>query len=175
MILCAVNVLVYAFRSDTDRHDEYRAWLLERLSGPENVGVSELVLSGVVRVVTHPRVFRSPSTLDEAFAFVQAVRACPRAVQVAPGPRHWDIFRDLCSRSGAKENHVPDAYFAALAIEWGCEWITADRGFARFPGFRWRHPLSDGQPESVGPARQNGTHLQPQTTRLQLRMPHLQL
>jgi predicted nucleic acid-binding protein len=34
-----------------------------------------------------------------------------------------------------------DAYFAALAIEHGCEWITADRGFARFPGLRWRHPL----------------------------------
>ena len=31
---------------------------------------------------------------------------------------------------------------AALAIEHGCEWNTTDRGFARFPGLRWRHPLS---------------------------------
>lgn len=146
MILCDVNVLVYAFRSDTDRHDEYRAWLVERLSGPENVGVSELVLSGVVRVLTHPQVFRLPSKLDEAFAFVQAVRACPCAVQVAPGPRHWDVFHDLCSCSDAKGNLVPDAYFAALAIEWGCEWITADRDFARFAGLRWRHPLAPESP-----------------------------
>jgi predicted nucleic acid-binding protein len=37
---------------------------------------------------------------------------------------------------------VPDAYFAALAIEAGCEWITTDRAFARFKGLRWRHPLT---------------------------------
>ncbi|MDR7300981.1 putative nucleic acid-binding protein [Haloactinomyces albus] len=44
-------------------------------------------------------------------------------------------------RSDAKGNLVPDAYLAAIAIEHGCEWITADRGFARYPGLRWHHPL----------------------------------
>ena len=43
--------------------------------------------------------------------------------------------------SGAKGNLIPDAYFAALAIEWGCEWVTTDRDYARFPGLKWRHPL----------------------------------
>jgi len=36
----------------------------------------------------------------------------------------------------------PDAYHAALAIEHGCEFITADADFARFPGLRQRHPLA---------------------------------
>jgi predicted nucleic acid-binding protein len=35
-------------------------------------------------------------------------------------------------------NLVQDAWFAALAIASGCAWITTDRDFARFPGFRWR-------------------------------------
>jgi uncharacterized protein len=35
-----------------------------------------------------------------------------------------------------------DAYLAALAIEHGCEVITADRDFRGFPGLRWRHPLN---------------------------------
>jgi predicted nucleic acid-binding protein len=35
---------------------------------------------------------------------------------------------------------VDDARFAALAIEAGCEWITLDRDYARFPGLRWRVP-----------------------------------
>jgi len=35
----------------------------------------------------------------------------------------------------------PDAWFAALAIESGCEWITPDRDYARFPGLRWRTPF----------------------------------
>jgi len=37
---------------------------------------------------------------------------------------------------------VSDAFHAALAIELGAEWITADRDYARFPGLRWRHPQS---------------------------------
>ena len=141
MILCDVNVLLYALRSDSDRHNEYRSWLIERLDGPENIGVSELVLSGVVRIATHPRVYRKPSAPSEAFAFADAIRSRPNAVMVAPGQRHWDVFRDLCDGSGAKGNLIPDAYFAALAIEWGCEWVTTDRDYARFPGLKWRHPL----------------------------------
>jgi uncharacterized protein len=144
VILCDVNVLLYAFRADSARHEDYRAWLIERLTGRENVGVSDLVLGAVVRIATHPRIYRHPSRPAEAFAFAQAVRSRPNAVPVAPGPRHWAVFRDLCERSGAKGNLVPDAYFAAMAIESSCEWITTDRDYARFPGLRWRHPLERG-------------------------------
>jgi hypothetical protein len=62
---------------------------------------------------------------------------------VSPGPRHWGIFADLCRKANARGHLVPDAYLAALAIESGSEWITTDRGYARFPGLRWRHPLDD--------------------------------
>lgn len=83
------------------------------------------------------------TALDDAVAFVAGLRARPTHVPVAPGPRHWDLFVSLCNRAGARGNLIPDAYFAALAIESGSEWITTDRGFARFPGLRWRHPLAE--------------------------------
>jgi len=63
-------------------------------------------------------------------------------VRLAPGPQHWEIFSGLCQAIGAKGGIVTDAYFAALAIESGSEWITTDRDYARFPGLRWRHPLA---------------------------------
>jgi predicted nucleic acid-binding protein len=47
---------------------------------------------------------------------------------------------ELCRRSSARGNLVPDAYLAALAIESGCEWVTLDQGFGRFPELRWRAP-----------------------------------
>lgn len=141
MILPDVNVLVYAHRQDTDRHDEYRAWLEEAIAGPGPYGLSDVVLSGFVRVVTHPRVFRDPTPLADALSFVRAVRDRPGRVPVNPGTQHWSIFVDLCSRAQARGNLVPDAYLAALAIESGAEWITTDGDFARFPGLRTRHPL----------------------------------
>jgi toxin-antitoxin system PIN domain toxin len=100
-----------------------------------------LVLAGFVRIVTHPRVFDPPSSIDEALAFVETLRERPNRVGVSPGERHWTIFSDLCRRSGARGNLVPDAYLAALAIESGAEWITTDGDYARFPGLRVRHPL----------------------------------
>ena len=105
-------------------------------------GVSDLVLSGFLRVVTHPRVFAPPTPVGDALEFAEALRAQPNAVPVAPGPRHWSIFTGLCRDAGAKGNLVADAYFAALAIESGSERITTDRDFSRFPGLRWRHPLA---------------------------------
>jgi toxin-antitoxin system PIN domain toxin len=104
-------------------------------------GLSPHVSSGMLRIVTHPRVFDPPTPIDVALEFVESLRNRPNCVEVTPGPRHWGIFTDLCRDTGATGNLVPDAYFAALAIESGSEWITTDSGFARYSGLRWRHPL----------------------------------
>lgn len=141
MILFDVNVLVYAHREDAPRHPAFRAWVEETINGQEAYGISDLVLSGFLRVVTHPRVFNPPSDLTRALAFVDVLRGQPNAVLISPGPRHWDLFMQLCEAVGAKGNLIPDAYLAALAIESGSEWITTDLDYSRFPGLRWRHPL----------------------------------
>jgi uncharacterized protein len=136
-----VNVLVYAHRIDAPRHQDYADWLRNLLADQEPYGVSDLVLSGFLRVVTHPKVFNRPTPLETALAFVDLLRTQPNCVPVSPGQRHWDIFTGLCRAAGVKGNLVPDAYLAALAIESGSEWITTDRDFSRFPGLRCRHPL----------------------------------
>ena len=142
MILPDVNVLVYAHRSDTPDHDRYRSWLESQLISPSAFGVSDLVLSGFLRVATSPKIFRRPSPLEEALRFVHEIRDRPNCVLLAPGERHWEIFERLCRDVGAKGNLIPDAYHAALAIESGSEWVTTDRDYARFRGLSWRHPLS---------------------------------
>ena len=142
MVLPDVNVLVYAHRADAPHHAACLAWLEGVVNGDESFGLSELVLSGFMRVATHPKVFAKPSPMADALEFTEQLRGRPNCVPVAPGPRHWQIFRALCIDAGVKGNLVPDAYLAALAIEAGCEWISTDRDFSRFKGLRWRHPLA---------------------------------
>jgi uncharacterized protein len=141
VVLPDVNVLVYAHREDTRDHEDYRDWLEGVVDGPNAYGVSDLVLSGFVRLVTSPRVFREPTPLDRALAFTRAVRERPHCVHVTPGTRHWELFTSLVNEGAARGSLATDAWLAALAIESGCDWITTDRAFARFPGLRWRHPL----------------------------------
>jgi toxin-antitoxin system PIN domain toxin len=142
MILIDVNVMVYALRPDAVDHAKYRKWLEETLDSGSVCGLSDVALSGVVRILTHPRIFRDPTPLDVALGFATYLREHPGCVLVPTGERHWGIFARLCKVAGAKGNLISDAYFAALAIESGAEWITADHDYSRFPGLRWRHPLA---------------------------------
>ena len=142
MLLVDVNLLVYAHRTDAPLHMEYRQWLEDLINGDQAYGFSDLVLSGFLRVVTHPRVFNPPSDLSSALAFAQAIRTQPNAVPISPGPRHWELFKNLCAAASVKGNLIPDAFLAALAIESGSEWITTDLDYSRFPGLKWRHPLT---------------------------------
>ncbi len=136
-----VNVLVYAHREDVREHHAYRNWLESVVNSNTAFGFSDLVLSGFIRVVTHPKVFEFPSPLDAALSFAQQIRTAPQAICLSPGNNHWRIFRKLLEQIYAKGNDVPDAYHAALAMEWGCDWITTDKGFRRFKGLHIRHPL----------------------------------
>lgn len=140
MILPDVNVLVAAYRDDAPEHISCRSWLEAVLNGDEAFGMSDLALSGFLRVVTHPRIFTLPASSDEALGFTKVLRNQPHCVPVSPGLRHWDIFTRLCRDAETRGNLTPDAWFAALAIESGCEWITLDRDFARFKGLRWSRP-----------------------------------
>ena len=141
MLLLDVNVLVHAHRTAAPEHARYRTWLESLASSDLAFSAPSQVLSGFLRIVTHPRVFNPPSRIGDALQFAEQLRQQPNYVDVVPGPRHWSIFTSLCRTGNAKGNLVPDAYLAALAIEVGGEWITTDRDYARFPGLSWRHPF----------------------------------
>ncbi|SDW62952.1 hypothetical protein SAMN05421882_101941 [Nitrosomonas communis] len=142
MFLMDMNVLIYAHREDTLQHSEYREWLESVINSTVSYGYSELVLSGFLRVATHPRIFEVPSTLSSAVRFTSQVRDSQNAVCLAPGPMHWKIFLGCMEQIDAKGNDIVDAYHAALAMEWNCVWVTTDKGFKRFKGLKVRHPLT---------------------------------
>jgi uncharacterized protein len=135
-----VNVLIYAFNVGAERHGEYRRWLEDMVNGSSAYGISELVLSSMVRIVTQSRFFLSPASTAEALTFVEPLRSAPQCRILQPGPRHWRIFVDLCHQAKVRGAMITDAYLAALAIEHGCEFMTTDHDFARFPGLAWRDP-----------------------------------
>jgi uncharacterized protein len=141
MILPDVNVLLYAFRNDYLQHASHRDWLQALLEGDAIYGMSPQVLGSVVRIATNPRIHPQPARLNKALEFARILLGQPHCHAVVPGPRHWEIFARLCREAHVYGDLVQDAWFAALAIESGCEWITHDRDYARFPGLRWRTPF----------------------------------
>ncbi len=139
MRLLDVNVLIYAFQPASPSHEAWRAWLSEARREP--FVVPDEVATGFVRIVTNRRVFATPSTVAEALGFLAALRESPGWRD--PGRPHsrWSRLEELCGATGARGPDLPDAWLAALALEWSAALVSADRGFARFPGLRWECPV----------------------------------
>ena len=131
---CAdVNVLVYAYRSDLPEHPAYRRALEHFANDDEPLGLPDAVLSGLVRVITNRRIFSEPTLPEDAWKFVDALRAAPSYVPLRPGERHWSLFVRLAQQIGARGDDVADAYLAAYAVEQNATWLSADRGFPASP------------------------------------------
>ena len=107
----------------------------------EVLGLPTPAIDGFLRAVTHRRVFARPTPVRDALAWLGALLAAPRVLEVRPGERHRRLTSDLVSTLDLRGNDIPDASLAAISIERGATFWSADRGFARFPELRWRHPL----------------------------------
>jgi hypothetical protein len=141
MPLLDVNVLIGAHRLGSHRHKEYARFIESLATSVGNYSIPTIVRSGFLRIVTNRRIFPVPTPLDKALEFLDSLLERANHMEMEPGERHWKLFAGLCQEIEARGNDIPDAYLAALALEKGAELITADRGFARFPGLRWKHPL----------------------------------
>ena len=140
VMLPDVNVLVYAFRAQSPQHVLSRAWLEAALAATQPLALSDGVLVGTVRVLTHPRIFTRPETLEGAIAYADALRSHPNVLSLSGERRFWQIFRETCLSAAVRGNLASDAEHAALAMEHRCEFITFDRDFSRFLGLKWRSP-----------------------------------
>ena len=141
MILVDANILLYSEDQRSAPHVAAREWWDAQLSGASPVCLCWTVLDAFIRIGTNPRVFEHPISLDQAIARIQSWldQPCTRIVQ--PIERHWTVFQKLLRVGQAVANLVPDAHLAALAVEHGCDLISTDSDFSRFPGIRWRNPL----------------------------------
>jgi hypothetical protein len=142
MDLLDANVLIGAFRPDDPNHSTLKNWLEETLSGGLTVTFPALVEVAFVRIVTHPRIFRVPSPLEEAMSFLEAIRESGQFHETPWTSRMRTRWWRWCRELGLQGNDVNDVYLAASAVEMRCRLVSLDGGFSRFPGLDWLNPAS---------------------------------
>ena len=142
MILIDANILLYAEDSLSTHHEKARVWWDAQLSGAAPVCLCWPVLTAFIRIATNARLHQRPLTLKEAVDRVQSWLDQPCVRMIQPTEQHWDIFQRMLHEGNATANLVSDAHLAALAVEHNCDLCSTDADFARFPGLRWRNPIS---------------------------------
>ena len=145
MIVVDVNVLVYAFRRESENFETYHEWLRDALSGPEAFAIVDHCLAGFVRIVTNPRIYDAPAPTHLALEFVRRIRVARNATPIAANSATWELLGEWVSGDDRiVGNLVPDAFLAALAMSHGARLATRDRGFARYPGLKTFDPVTQG-------------------------------
>ena len=141
MIIPDLNLLVYSYSQASPFHHDARRWWEGLVNGTERVGISWVVSTGFVRLMTSRTSTNPPITPSEAIDTVESWFRYPHIAPLNPGIDHLTLLRDALAAAGVGGNLVTDAHLAALAIEYQAEVHSNDTDFARFPGLRWRNPL----------------------------------
>jgi hypothetical protein len=142
VILVDANLLLYATVLEYPQHERARRWLEDRLNAPARVGLPWPSLLAFVRIITNPRIFPQPLSIQQAWRRVLAWLEQPNVWVPLETERHAEVLGALLEQTGATANLVPDAHLAALAMEHGLILCSTDGDFARFSGLRHENPLA---------------------------------
>ena len=139
MIAVDSNVLIYAHRTETDSHHAAVAELVRLAEGADPWALPVFCIPEFLRAVTHRRVFHPPSTLAQAFEFLDRLLASPGCLVLRPGPSFMGLLRATVEQADARGNLVFDAQIAALCREHGVSTVlTRDHDFQRFASLQVR-------------------------------------
>jgi toxin-antitoxin system PIN domain toxin len=136
------NVLLYAINSDDPLNARARE-LVDRLSaGPDLFYLFWPTIMGFLRIATHPTIFPSPASPEQAMATIAALLERPIVRTETEGDGFLETYRATAG-DDTRGNHVPDAHLAALMRGHGVGLIyTRDRDFRRYEGIEARDPFA---------------------------------
>ena len=142
MIAIDTNVLVYAHRKDSEWHPQASASVRTLATGRVLWGLPWPCVHEFLAIVTHPRIYDPPTTMEQATAQVDAWLTSPVAALLTESNSHWEILKRELSASRVLGPMVHDAKVAALCLTHGVtEFWTADRDFSRFPSLPVCNPF----------------------------------
>ena len=128
-----VNLLVAASRADHPHYAASRAWLAQSLIAAGTGAAFTLmpmVVASFLRLVTSPKIFKLPASIDAAIQFVDALLEQPGMRMAVLGPE-WPTLRQLCLDKQLTGNDLPDAWLAAATLQLGEHLVTFDSGFKK--------------------------------------------
>lgn len=139
MIAVDTNILVYAHREGSQHHPDALSELRALAEGVHAWALPVFCIGEFIRVVTHPRIFDPPSTVDQALGALGGLLASPSVRVLYPGPEYPKLYADCVREADARGNLAFDAQIAAVCEEYSVsELLTMDRDFDRFSNIRVR-------------------------------------
>ena len=141
MIAVDTNILVYAHREDSPFHTQAFNSIESLTQSRASWAIPWPCLHEFYSVVTHPRIFDPPTTVDLAIDQIEAWLECPNLNLIGESSNHWPQLRSMLAAGKIAGPRVHDARIAAICLQHGVSelWST-DRDFSSFPKLKTRNP-----------------------------------
>ncbi len=136
------NILVYAHRRDVAWHEKARKFLETTLQGSQSIGIPYHCLVEFFGIVTNPRIFKSPTSGEEAVKQCENLLQAPALTVLTESSDSFSGLAGILVKSRVIGAQVHDARVASVCIENGVKIIyTLDRDFSRFAPLKSENPL----------------------------------
>lgn len=136
------NILVYSVREDSPWHRAALACLRELAEGPEPWAIPWPCIHEFLSVVTHPKIYKPPSSLEDAVLQIEHWMESPTLRLIGEGAGYWEHLKTVLAAGRVAGPLTHDARIAAICRTHAVrELWSADRDYSRFPGIRVRNPL----------------------------------
>ena len=142
MIAVDTNILVYSHRSDSPFHPQAKELIETLRAGPASWAIPWPCLHEFLSIVTHPRIFKTPTPLTVAFASVDAWLSAGNLQFIGESEGYLQKLRELTAGARLRGPRIHDARVAAICLHHGVrELWSCDRDFSAFPQLTARNPL----------------------------------
>lgn len=142
MIVVDTNILIYAHRAESPLHAPAKAALDRLAASGQPWGTVWQCVHEFAAIVTHPKIYRPPSSMAQCLEEIGNWRACPTFRCIAEGAVYWPHLERMLVEGRVHGALVHDARIAAVCLEYGVrEFWTVDRDFSRFPALPVVNPL----------------------------------
>jgi len=140
MFIVDTNILLHSVNRDSPHHEKARKNFESFINGSERWFLTWGIIYEYLRVATHPRVFKKPLTLGEAYGFLAPALRSANCGILSETDEHQNALEQ-----SAKETHrlsgnvLHDFHIAVIMREHAVEEIiTRDEDFKAFPWVRIR-------------------------------------
>jgi toxin-antitoxin system PIN domain toxin len=142
VIAVDTNLLVYAHRADSPFHERARSIIEALAAGAREWAIPWPCAHEFFAVVTHPRIYRTATPAETAFAQLRALGALANLAFIGETDEYLRHLESLALPAQARGGAIHDARIAAICVSHGvAELWSADRDFSRYPQLAVRNPL----------------------------------
>lgn len=139
-----VNVLLYASDESSPFSKQAGKFIKQCVAGPEVLCLAWPTLASYIRLSTHPAIFASPLTPEDAENNLESLVRLPHVRVLSEQEGFWEAYRATTRGLSIRGNDVPDAHLAAILRQHDVTTLyTNDRDFLKYSFLRVRNPFTD--------------------------------